>query len=177
MERRRNREAANERAAARKAEAARIAAAKIAGKNGQPPPRVDPWAPTDDQRAAISVMRAHGISIETIARALKKDTKTLMKYCSVELAHGPDDLRARMGLTLVQRALDKNAPGSTSCLIHWLTRFGGPEWKAKDSDELAPLSDVIARLRAIADQAATEAIDRGLSPHDVGRRTARPLPN
>lgn len=101
-----------------------------AGRNGNIPP--DRTKTLDEhQRVAVSFMRAHGVTVEVIARAVGMTVVTLRKHASVELAHGLADARATMGRTLVQRALNPKLPGSTTALIHWLNVHGGPEWQAK----------------------------------------------
>ena len=50
----------------------------------------------------VRVLRASGVDLETIARALCIDPKTLGKYFKVELTFGHEDIKARMGLALVR---------------------------------------------------------------------------
>ena len=78
----------------------------------------------------VRVLRASGIDLETIARALCIDPKTLGKYFKVELTFGHEDIKARMGLALVRVALQ----GNVNAIKYWLATHGGAEWRVPKDD-------------------------------------------
>jgi hypothetical protein len=90
-----------------------------------------PFEPTAEHRNMVRVLRASGVDLETIARALCIDPKTLGKYFKVELTFGHEDIKARMGLALVRVALQ----GNVNAIKYWLATHGGAEWRVpKDAD-------------------------------------------
>lgn len=170
-----DRQVAKERVAAEAAareETARAARPKGTGGTPVPPPPAL-WQPTQAQRDAIKVLRANGETIEVIARVIGVAPQTLTARCRDELDNGAGEIRSKMGATLVQRAL----AGSNQCLIHWLNTRGGPEWK-RINDDAAPLSDVVALFRTLAEQARVEADGRAPQGRDevlAGRGSAAPV--
>jgi len=78
----------------------------------------------------VRVLRASGIDLETIARALCIDPKTLGKYFKVELTFGHEDIKARIGLALVRVALQ----GNVNAIKYWLATHGGAEWRVPKDD-------------------------------------------
>ena len=78
----------------------------------------------------VRVLRASGIDLETIARALCIDPKTLRKHFKVELTFGYEDIKARMGLALVRVALQ----GNVNAIKYWLATHGGAEWRVPKED-------------------------------------------
>ena len=63
------------------------------------------FSPTLHQRQLVHIMRAHGDSLPIIATNVGCDVKTLKKHFKVELADGFDQVKAAIGLSIVNAAL------------------------------------------------------------------------
>ena len=87
-----------------------------------------PYAPTQEARRLVEVLRANGVALETIARFLNVSVPTTRKYFKVELSHGHEHIQARMGAALVKAALN----GHVGAMCFWLARHGGDVWRDKE---------------------------------------------
>jgi hypothetical protein len=94
----------------------------------------------------ITVLRANGATIETICGVVGITDKTLTKHCRKELDGALDNLRARMGATLVRTALN----GNVNAMKFWLATHGGPEWRVPKD----PNSDAAATAALLGDDEA-----------------------
>lgn len=91
------------------------------------PPGAPAYAPEQKERDQVKLLRGAGTAPEVIARMLKISLFTLRKYFPDELAHGKDEVRARIGGKCIQKAL----AGDNSCIALYLRSHGGPGWQDK----------------------------------------------
>jgi hypothetical protein len=97
----------------------------------QPPRRgrgQPPFSPTLHQRQLVNVMRAHGDTLPIICTNLGISEKTLRKHFKVELADGFEQVKAAIGVSIVNAALK----GNIYAAKYWLSCFGGPEWRVTE---------------------------------------------
>lgn len=112
--------------------------------------RGDAYTPSKDVGIAVKVMRANGTTVETIARLLRIDVRTLKKYYKAELAFGYDEIRVGLSSVIVTAGLD----GDWHAALQWLRQRGGPEWQKTEGrlhgglDGAAPI-EVNARARLV----------------------------
>lgn len=96
--------------------------AEAKSKGGRPP-----FVPTEIQRTLVTVLRAIGEDPADIAREIGCDKRTLYKYFRQELAHGKARVRAKIGMSLVKKAI----AGDNTAMIFWLKTQGGDAWREK----------------------------------------------
>jgi hypothetical protein len=100
------------------------------------------FEPTREQRWLVLVLRAHGISHDTIARNLTPDggisVPTLKRAFKQELAGGYEHVKASMIAALVRAG----AQGNVGAIKYWLATHGGQEWRMPHNDSDAPTVNV-----------------------------------
>lgn len=94
--------------------------------NGRPA-----FQPSKENRNLVTVLRGAGTAPEVIARLLKISERTLYAHFPDELAHGKAEVVARIGSSLVQKALK----GDNSSAQYYLSRNGGAAWADKQKIE------------------------------------------
>jgi hypothetical protein len=101
-----------------------------------------PHEPTKASRDAVRLYAAMGTTQEDIARLLKIDGKTLIKYYREELDLGLVAANAQIGGALFKKAMG----GDTTAMIFWLkTRAGFKEAK-HEPEKLDEESDITIRV-------------------------------
>ena len=81
--------------------------------------------PTDKSRAEVEAYAAVGVPHHDIAKLIKIDTKTLLKYYRDELDLGKAKATAQVGRALFKAATS----GNTSAQIFWMKAQAG--WREK----------------------------------------------
>ena len=95
---------------------------------------------TPEQRNLVTVLRANGVALKSIARVVGLSDKTVKRHCRAELEAAHEDLTARMGATLVRIAL----AGNVNALKFWLATRGGAGWRIpKDAVDAAATSALL----------------------------------
>lgn len=81
--------------------------------------------PTDKIRGEVSAYAAVGVPHHDIAKLVKMDTKTLLKYYDEELTLGKSKANAAIAKSLFNQAMN----GNTAAAIFWMKAQAG--WREK----------------------------------------------
>lgn len=84
-----------------------------------------PWVPTPLERRTVERCVAVGLTSEETAAVIGKPYTTIWRHCRKELETGAAKIRAKVGATLIKRALQ----GDTACLIFYAKAQLG--WREK----------------------------------------------
>src|SRR5262245_38070456 len=92
-----------------------------------------PYKPTAENRHAVQLMTAAGLTQESIARSMKISVDTLARYYGYELDTGRDDAIAQVAGSLFRKAISDDHPQAASAAMFWLkTRAGWRETRGLD---------------------------------------------
>jgi hypothetical protein len=106
------------------------------------------YVPTARQREVVAMLVANQVPFHIIALSLDIGTRTLDRHYAAEIAHGRAHMVARVGLSVLRKAMK----GNMNAARYWLMTHGGPEWRLNTKDATAeaaafatPSSDTAGR--------------------------------
>ena len=109
-------------------------------RRGEGTGRLPKFEPTEDQRYQVMVFAANGTNRQTIADCMRINLATLDKYFKDDIKKGRDYITARVGASMVHRAIN----GDVGAGRYWLTTHGGPEWQVSKRDSDAELAAALS---------------------------------
>jgi hypothetical protein len=108
------------------AENQRARLAPIPGVDG----RRSKFEPTFRQREIVAMLIANRVPLKIIALTLDIGDRTLDRHFEREIKYGRDHMIARVGMTVLRKALK----GNMNAARYWLMTHGGPEWRLGKQD-------------------------------------------
>lgn len=108
------------------AENQRARLAPIPGVDG----RRSKFEPTFRQREIVAMLIANRVPLKIIALTLDIGDRTLDRHFEREIKYGRDHMVARVGMTVLRKALR----GNMNAARFWLMTHGGPEWRLGKQD-------------------------------------------
>jgi len=109
-------------------------------RRGEGVGRIPAFVPTEDQRYQAMAMAANGVNRQTIADCLRINLATLDKHFKDDLKKGRDYITAKVGFSMVHRAIQ----GDVGAGRFWLITHGGPEWQVSKRDADAELAAALS---------------------------------
>jgi hypothetical protein len=91
------------------------------------------FEPTFRQRELVAMMVANHVPQGLIAMSLDISVGTFTKHFAREIKHGKAHMVARVGVTVLRKALK----GNMNAARFWLMTHGGPEWRIASKDAAA----------------------------------------
>jgi hypothetical protein len=100
--------------------------------------------PTGELRQQVEAYAAVGIPHHDIAKLIKIDTKTMLKYYEEELSIGKAKANAQVGKKLFTQAME----GNTTAIIFWLKAQAGWKDRTETTHIGDPMQPIVVSERA-----------------------------